>query len=207
MPIVFDAVTGVPASTFAHTIGAGENRLLMVATISDVVSGTDITSVTYNGVALTQLVSGAFSFNNEVNRLWYLVNPPVGTFNVILTGATTLFAGAALSYRGVKQVAPPDAIAVVSGGNATTRVANLTTIAPGCWTVLITKNGAGNAGAGAGSTLRAARGLNYDVFDSNASLPAGATSMAATHGSNPVWCHTIFSFAPAPGNDRMFLAF
>jgi hypothetical protein len=99
--------------TWAHTINAGNNRALYV--VIGMSSGNYGASCTYNGAAMS-LVSGDASGNTTTDRrydVWELINPPVGTFNVVYTtgGAQTSgISGVGLGFTDVLQ----------SGGSHTT---------------------------------------------------------------------------------------
>lgn len=89
--------------TFSHTVGTQDDMILLVAVRTTGV--VTISSVTYNGVALTFL-NGA----SNVARLefWYLIAPPTGANNVVITTniAATSIQGGASSYYGVDQENP-----------------------------------------------------------------------------------------------------
>jgi hypothetical protein len=71
--------------TYSHTVGAGENRVLLVMMgIDDSTPGFP-SSVTYNGVSLTQL-GGLGSANSPMlTDGWFLVNPDTGTHDIVIT--------------------------------------------------------------------------------------------------------------------------
>lgn len=110
MAITLDATsskggTGVSSITNNHTI-AGENRMLLVWTsrARGDVAGT-ISSVTFNGVALTLKDSDSQPDANGHPckvQLWYMASPPVGTFSIVATSniSTGDLAYVAISYNG-----------------------------------------------------------------------------------------------------------
>jgi hypothetical protein len=78
--------------TWSHTLLAGTNRCLFVQLSIDGL-GAPVTGVTYGGVALTQVGRGA---GNHAIEIWRLINPAVGTTNVVANfGGTTAAAGGA----------------------------------------------------------------------------------------------------------------
>lgn len=94
MALVKDTpTTTAPASvagnshTFSHTVNSNSNRyLVLVIGTADNVNA--ITSVTYNGVAMTSLVSEASpAYCTYV--VYYLANPSSGSNNVVVTWAGT----------------------------------------------------------------------------------------------------------------------
>lgn len=95
------------ALSWAHTVGAGANRLLVVALSLRHTGAQAATAVTYNGTNLTPLIIRTNNNNARV-ELWYLINPPSGTANVAITwsGASTRAVGGAMSFSGVDQTTP-----------------------------------------------------------------------------------------------------
>lgn len=95
------------ALSWAHTVGAGANRLLVVALSLRHTGAQAATSVTYNGINLTQSIVRTNNNNARV-ELWYLINPPSGAANVAIawSGASTRAVGGAMSFNGVDQTTP-----------------------------------------------------------------------------------------------------
>lgn len=198
MAIAFDAATAgtYNLASYAHTVGSGAHRLLLVATVANVGNG-DASGVTYNGQALSAVSSAAFSYNAYGIKLWYLLSPPSGSNTVAIAGVTSDFTSHALSYSGVSQVGFPDAVAT-STGSGSPYSKSLDTVANNCWMVFLTMNGTGNASASTGSTLRAAgTTLFLDAFDSNGPLQVGTNAMTVTRAGSPVFGSALVSFAPA----------
>jgi len=74
----------VTSTTHAHTIAAGDNRLLVVLVSKRAYN--DITSVTFGGAALTRFDSQYYAVNNYPEyEIWYKVAPAVSTANVVVT--------------------------------------------------------------------------------------------------------------------------
>jgi hypothetical protein len=84
MAITVDASSNaaVGSRTWNHTIGNGSNRLLVV-TIAYHASDT-CTGITYGGVGLTLL--GGQTGNFRTARVYYLLNPTVGTAQIAVSG-------------------------------------------------------------------------------------------------------------------------
>ena len=107
--IVLRSVTAAPAVqaaslTFSHTVPSGNNRALVVTTGHQDDART-VNSLTYGGVALTKAVDQTSS--NTRATLWYLLNPPVGTANVVVTiSAVENLSAMALNLSGVHQTTP-----------------------------------------------------------------------------------------------------
>lgn len=83
--------------TANHLVSSQDNVLVVVATAGNV-SGT-ITGVTYNGVPLLQLAN-ANTGGATTASIFYMLNPPVGSYPVVVTGTNTV-QGTAINLRGV----------------------------------------------------------------------------------------------------------
>ena len=105
--------------TWLHTVGSDSNRLLLVGISFWSNPEKIVNSVTYNGVSLVKSGSVWGGSGGETVNIWYLVNPPTGTFNIIasFSGAVAPVGGAT-SWSGVNQTTPLGAFA--SAFSATT---------------------------------------------------------------------------------------
>jgi len=208
MAIAFDAASDggratAASQTWSH-VCTGADLILFVGVLNGAVQ--TITSVTYNGVACTQI--GTDMINNAANyRLtsWYVVAPATGSHSVVVTPSaasdTMALAG---SYTGVLQTGFPDASGSRQPAQAASVTETLTTVLDNCWLawVGLDEFGTGET-AGAGTTLRWASSGYGGVFlaDSNgARTPAGSQSLVM-NASNPAdWMNDQFwSFGPAGG--------
>lgn len=102
---------------------SGSDRILLVGAVllGDAPPAHDIVSVTYNGVAMTKLTD--VDQTGVHVELWYLVNPPAGAHNVVITHdgtfTTSWCIGMATSLTGVDQSSPIDAFdELADTGNA-----------------------------------------------------------------------------------------
>jgi hypothetical protein len=88
-----------------HVIGTGANRLLIVCVGH--ADTTSVSSVTYNSVAMTSLVSEA-SGNTAKVRIYYLVEPDTGSHSITVTfsGETARSGIGAISFTGADQNNP-----------------------------------------------------------------------------------------------------
>lgn len=120
--------------TFAHTT-AGTNRLMMVGVSLNLTNNAaaTVSSVTYNGVALTLVGSHNDAGNTRRMELWKLVAPPVGTFNVVVTiGGLTLtqsnmgVVAGATTFTGVDQNTPLGTFASNDGAATTNSTVTVT---------------------------------------------------------------------------------
>ena len=120
--------------TFAYTVSAGSNRKLVVFTGTELGGSTDptVTSVTYNGTALTFIanqvvVPGTGTFRNNVSG-WYLDDasfPTPGTYNIVVTYGQTAndIIAHVVELSGAEQGAPTFATSTAtSSASITTNV-------------------------------------------------------------------------------------
>lgn len=117
MPIAFDAssrniVGPASSNTVAHTC-TGSNRILWAATLSFLTADNSnhLTSVTYNGVAMTQ-VGAKLNYTTGGNLyLHYLIAPATGANNIVATFNATMdeIDSRNSSFTGTAQSSQPDA--------------------------------------------------------------------------------------------------
>ena len=101
----FGGTTGATSLTIAHTC-TGSNRAIYVGTYARDLGVGDVTGVTYNGVALTQIGLTQADDNNDL-KLWRLVAPATGANNVVVTNSGTRpMSACVLSLADVDQVTP-----------------------------------------------------------------------------------------------------
>ena len=208
MAIARDATTVISGtvnpSLSTNVTVTGSNPILIFGFIlgADVIS-----SVTYNGVAMTQLTKlagngGAFLY------LYFLIGPTTGTHALIVnTSVADAVDGAATSYTGYLPLTFPNASTTNSG--ATPLTTSLTTTIDNCWTFLIADscNVPLNSGGAGANQLSANHGQGCGTFDSNGAIsPAGSTSMQTVNGSG-TFHHIMVAFAPvAPVSTPILIA-
>ncbi|GAC1603610.1 MAG: hypothetical protein NVS3B29_08400 [Candidatus Saccharimonadales bacterium] len=108
--------------TWSHTVGAGANLLMVGFSYN---AGT-ISSVTYNGVAMTQ--KSTVTNGTSITAMYYLVSPATGANNVVITlGSANSIIGGATSFIGADTVTP-------LGPAVTTGLSNTNTITSGAVT-------------------------------------------------------------------------
>ena len=109
-PVVDTVSTGDarPATlTIPHTT-SGINRLMLVgiSMVNDELE--TVTSVTYNGVALTKVGEQNSSDDGRM-EIWRLIAPPTGTYNIVITFSVPLRRAAVagvMTFTGVHQTTP-----------------------------------------------------------------------------------------------------
>jgi hypothetical protein len=103
-----DTPAGDYSLTWSMTVNAGTSRMLVVAitgryTLLDY----SISTVTYGGVTMSPAIN--LFVNTMYAGIWYLVNPAVGTANVVWTpvfyGVGVWVTGIAMLFTGVRQAA------------------------------------------------------------------------------------------------------
>ncbi len=190
------------SATFSHTVPAGNQRLLVV--IIHMEGTRDVTSVTYSGQSLTRAIrQNSGNTSRGQIQIWYLVSPPTGTANVVVTysGVQDWDGITVLNYVGVAQTSPVGAtagrtlttISTTQSVSITTTVANSMVIGgvvtPGStgdpFTPLanVTERADYDTGGGGGA------GSDGSCFAGEANRPStgaftfGATSSASLRGT------------------------
>lgn len=126
--------------TLNHSCGGVQRLLVVVFTgMDNVAVSWSVSSVTYNGVALTQVAAGEELGNNRAVRteVWVLVNPPAGSaYQVSLTPSVGLssYSLAAISLSGVDQTTPTG-VAGADNGNKSAFSVGLTTTVADAWLI------------------------------------------------------------------------
>lgn len=166
--------------TISHTC-TGKNLILFVGI--HVLSASDVVStVTYNGVAMTRVNTVASA--SESSYLYMLLTPATGAHNLVINisgGANTIRATSA-SYTGARQAAQPDASDTKTTASTTSQALAVTTVADNCWMVSFCAAQNANPAASTGVTLRDST-TGRAIGDSNAAItPPGSYSMTWTAG-------------------------
>ncbi len=167
-------VNGGTSKTITHTLGTGDNRIVVVMT--DTENGGVVTSVTYNGVAMT-FFNVATQGGNK-SELWYMLNaslPAAGTYNVVATWTTSAvsFVGAA-SFFGVSQAAPE--VSKTNQATADPITTTITTLTNNAWVVDTV------SGSDLGTWSETGSANPTEIFD----LQAGSTASAVGAYEGPV---------------------
>lgn len=189
------------ALNWGHTVGAGTNRLLVVALSLRHTGAQAATAVTYNGINLTPFIIQTNNNNARV-ELWYLTNPPTGTANVAIawSGASTRAVGGAMSFSGVDQTTPlEDPEGATGNSTAGSAVSvTVTTTVRGAWVIdaVASRTGLTMTTAGGrtqrwniqtgGGNLR--RAVGAASTRGPIALPAAITmNWTANGGGTPAW--------------------
>ncbi len=191
---------------WSHTVAVGSNRLLLVRT-SHRDGNKAVTSVRYGSASLTRVVEQNSPGNSNKATLWSLVNPVVGTAQVVvsLSDAKPVVA-AATSLTGVRQTTPIASFVTVSGKDTKPGPASaVVNRAPGDLVVdAITANGDADSLAPAGAQdvqWNSGTGTaGGEVRSAGSSTPgAGAAATAWTLGTGKPWAMVAAVIKPASG--------
>lgn len=208
--IAFDAAssantTGASPFTWSHTC-TGSNLFLVVALSN--AAGDQVTSVTYNGVAMTQ-VNKQNVFGGDEVYLYILANPATGANTISVSKSSGNMAGAAASYTGCKATTQPDASTTGTSGPSTTYAESITSIADKCWHISGVFGNALNAiTAGSSTSVRVNNTTVRDVAigDTNTLItPAGSNTLNFS-ASSMSWASNGITLKPAPDNFTLTLA-
>ena len=219
--ITFDAASDESSSssssfvgdslTFSHAVGNNLDRLLVVGAQGEDTSSSDcdVTSVAYNSIPLTKIDDAlAGTSTRQCVSLWYLLAPPTGDHDIIITwaGDVSHRSGGAISAYNVKQQAPEasNTSSENSGNDISTSV---TTTTNGAW--LFDTVGAGSQGEDDFETTQSGQQVRYTT-ETDSSSAAGSTKLVPTAGSSSMgWehdnpsrlAHVVAAFAPANAPD------
>ena len=171
------ALLGVSAAALALAIA-------WPATIHAAACGTtacgSATSVTYNGTALT---FGGASTNGTVrSEIWYLVAPPSGAHNIVVTAPNAnAVTATSMSFTGVNQATPLGSTTSAIGTSTTPSIATTSTVGEPLFDVVGAVGTTAPTVSGPKQTVRqtntTATGLDHVVIGSSTAPGLGATSV------------------------------
>jgi hypothetical protein len=198
--------SGVASLTWAHTVGSGDGRILIVGI--SLRGSQSITGVSYGSTALAPI--GSVVTGQTTSELWSLLAPPQGTANVVvsLTGSFSVrIVGAAVTFFGVDQVAPLGTYVSAVGTSATASVT--VTSGPGELVVdTVAVNLSTGITVGAGQTQRWNGGTSAAATNvrGGGSTEAGAATvdMSWALGSPRTWAIGAVPLMPVPLSGRVF---
>lgn len=204
MAIAFDAQTNgggadaVTSRTTSHTTGSLTNGIIIarVGLWKSGGAGDVVTSVTYNGNALTQVATAKHASGERRVYLYYGLAPASGAHDLVANTSESLSINiGCATYSGVNQGAP-EVSATSTPTSTGTGTGTLTTLANNAWTVMTCSTESDEPAAGASTTERHSDPGLFGLYDSNAAItPAGSTSLNAT-ASSTNWAIVILSLAP-----------
>ncbi|MHC4739680.1 MAG: hypothetical protein ACYS9Y_12315, partial [Planctomycetota bacterium] len=201
--IVFDANSSNSTNSswtlnWSHTIGGGQNRILVVGLGAEDERDTDLVvwSIKYNNVSMNKVLGSSITEGTGYKmktELYYLLEsdlPPSGTYTiaVMYSGEVTRICGGGISLANVAQE-PAEAVdtnSITSGHNIST---DITTQTDGAWVVDVV--GGGDPGL---FTLTGIDMLEQFNVSSSGSSAAGSTRLVPSAGSVTMsWYHPSIS--------------
>ena len=210
MAIAFDNSTaslefgaGSTSGTLSYTC-SGTNRYLIVVICQ---SGISVSGITYNGVAMTQLLTSG----GTRTSMWGLANPSTGANNIIasVSSGGVPWGFLASSYTGCS-ITQPDSSNNIDATYPNTVTTNV--VASNCWLVC----GALSITTGTLTSNRTDRQTfinssirRYSLADSNGTVGTGNQSIIWTCSSGANIEPCLISLAPfsAPSNTSNFFNF
>ncbi len=194
MAIAFDAAsyatgTGAGPFTVSHTT-SGSDRLL-VCGVSYYHFLNNVSAITYNSVALTEIPSSAIDSGNYHVRLFYLIAPASGsnTFSITFSGVGVYDCGVGLaSFTGAHQTIP-FGTPVMADGNDTVPTVSVASAADEIVMDVTLINHSGTYTVGAGQTERwnSTSAGGYIKYSGSTETGAGPTVMSWSNTSIQPW--------------------
>jgi len=215
--ITFDAATSASSSTagttlsWSHTVGSGNNRVLVVGIVTKDSTASDqiISSVKFNGVNMTavtgstksRVVYSGSSYSSTLRTdLYYMLNPPSGTYTVLITynGSVSYRVAGAISLANVKQQAPEAGI--TNGATGASISTAITVPNSGAWIVDVVGQSGNGSFTSSTTTERWDKysGYNTGACGTKAVTTPGSNTITWTYsGSSATIIHSLAAFAPS----------
>lgn len=205
MAIAFDTSTGDyetdGTTVWSHTC-TGSDRVLLVGWYEFSSSAT-LSSITYAGVAMTQL--GTFPADGAGGNvyLYGLANPASGANDVSIThSASKQVFASSVSYTGVDQTTPFPDTETTTSTFGTSLSASITTSVNNSWLLLVGRSPSRAPTAGTDTNvvkLGTGSGDAGWVLDSTSARATGANSLAWSYDPAQTTYYVLTAFAPAGG--------
>lgn len=191
---------GAGPFTWAHTC-SGTDRLLRVTT-SHFDSSDTVTSVTYNGVALTAVPSGSTNNGQYYITAYYLIAPDAGTYDIVVTvsGSVFDFGAGAISYTDAHQTTPLGT-AVTATGTSTTPSVTVSSAADELVDdgLVIIHGGTLSVGAGQTQRWNAIASGGFIKYAGSTEGGAASTTMSWSNSSSQTWAIVAVPIKPVGG--------
>ncbi len=178
------AGSGTTVTNSLTVTSAGSNNVAVVfASSGDSTHDVHATAMTWNGVSMAQVGTTGTGGANGTLTMWILVNPAIGTENLVSTWNSSVTAYGAYHsiaiFSGCKQSAQPDASTNPTNFPSTNPAVTVTTVAANAMVVLLT-NAGGTAGANT-TLIQAAVGFSgYDLATTAGNYTVNETTGAYT---------------------------
>lgn len=199
-----DSDEGTLSVTFSHTTVAAKGKQLLVGVSFNNDGFEVVSTVTFNGVSLSLVIAHDTDDDSRV-ELWRLQDPPVGTFDVVVTldstpTSTAGFVCGAVQFSEVDSVTPVGATASNDGDSA----ANSVTVSSNAGEVAIEVSGLENdtfttPGAGQTTLWNILAGTDPKEQSGASSYKAGASPNVTLSWTNTddKWSMLAASFRPS----------
>ena len=186
MAIAVDTTHGTTTNASANSVSltglqcSGSNRIIIAAVSAGLHNaGVTVSSITYGGVAMTQLGS-YFKYTGDSFRwsLWYLIAPTTSSGQTLSLSisATTYISVSAVSYTGVDQTSPFTTLQTADD-SATPGSVQCTSDRDGSWMIgLLASANAGLSITSGGSSRQVAWATYSFIADSNATVANAASN-------------------------------
>lgn len=187
--------------TYAHTT-SGSQRILFVTVYDRNDTTSMVTGVTYALVAMIKVAEVRVP-GDRWTSLWYLIAPPVGANDVVVSASASNIIGShAVSYTGAAQSAQPTGRATATEASANSLSVPVNVLSAESWLVgLIKKNEGGTITAWDGTVSRQnANGMM--TCDSGRAYGQSTYALIGTQGSPKAWGGVVAAFsAPTQPTD------
>lgn len=187
--------TGSTSYTQSYTC-TGSNLTLVVAFTTG--TSDNITSLTYNSVAMTQAQKVQMAGSNRWSYIYYLIGPATGANNIVWTfsaGQDIVFGGAA-SYTGTNQSAI-DGSQTDSVSAVTTMTNSQTVTAADSWVNAFFYTTGASITASTGAAFIQTVSDNIAMSDTNGSVSSGTNNQTVTWTGSASGRSLSVSIAPA----------
>jgi len=194
-------LANVSSATFSHT-ATGSNLILvvLVAPGDPTLGDRTVSSVTYNGVSLTHIAADS-DRGYERTEAWYLINPPTGAHNVVVTmgGSCENLDVYSITLTGAKQTGQPDASHSRASSSASPVTDSVTTVADNSYVVSVAQTiSTQTTGLSAGQSSIGFLNTGWTRASySGPKTPAGSVTHGYTVASSTDGAMTIVSIAPS----------
>lgn len=194
------ASNGAGPFTWSHTC-SGSDRLLRVTT-SHFDSSDTISSITYNGVALTAVPGGSTNNGQYYVTAYYLIAPDTGTHDIVVTvsGSVFDFGAGAISYTDAHQTTPLGT-AVTATGTSTTPSVTVSSAADELVDdgLVIIHGGTLSVGAGQTQRWNAIASSGFIKYAGSTEGGAASTTMSWSNSSSQTWAIVAVPIKPVGG--------
>lgn len=211
LPYFIDASGGTASAsasslTWSHTTTAATDCLIVTGFSGDNGSVVTISGITYNGIALTQVRRNPGNAQGS-GGMWVLLNPPIGTYNIVLTAgslASRGIDGQSANFGNVTAINTSAITAVTTTNPVTTTVTSTLIGLPIGFTHTNLATGLTTSytfNSPTGMTLRASQSYTsnsfrkYSVLSSSDTYinPAGSTTMSATSAQTTAYNQQVYA--------------